>query len=452
MNKETSIQEDREMKKELAFASAALALLSCSKVSLEIPGYGPDSNVIFNVDFRHPAGTSNTKAVKLSWSEQDVIYVFFEDDTRNFLKMTYTGSGWDYEQKPGDIRMAPDKKMTAVYLPFNTEDPVYDDGWKFKQQFAYYLYAEEVPYTILIDPHTDTRTIEASSTMKTSGAIVQFLIPDDNPVDGKYAFVEPDITPTACGAIIPGGKIQRVDLDPGDPMPGVAVEGEGYYFFGILDPLKRGVPDDYDFSLIELDIETGIAVSTATSSFHDKVLYYEDHGLIWDLGVRFESTFDTPARYVDLGLPSCKKWATGNIKENTISDPEQTGSFYSWMRTAYDQNPTGGMDTARELLGEEWRMPTRDEFRELRDYAQWEWIEQENMTGYRITGPNGLSIFLPAAGDITDGTKAYAQESLYWTSTAGDEGQAYHLHTGDEIIMHQCGCADGLLVRPVYTR
>ncbi|MCR4824580.1 MAG: hypothetical protein K5849_04395 [Bacteroidales bacterium] len=439
------------MKKELAFASAALALLSCSKVALEVPGPGPDTTTQFNVDVRHPAGTS-TKAVKLSWSEQDVVYVFFEGDTRNFLKMTRTGSGWNYEQKPGNIQLGHGRKLTAVYFPYKTEDPVYDAGWKFDQRFAYYLSAEEIQYDLSVDPYTEKRMVNASFLMKPCGAVVQFLIPDDNPVKGKYIMTEPGVTPTACGTIIPGGRIERVDMRPGDPMPCVTVEGEGYYFFGILDPSKRGVPDDYDFSLIEVDPKHGFAIRTATKSFQDKVLYHEENGFIWDLGVKFKTAFDTPVNYVDLGLPSGTKWATGNIEDSVITDPLLTGSYFSWMRTSYDQDISGGVDTAAELIGKDWRMPTREEFRELRDQSTWEWIESDSMAGYRITGPNGLSIFLPAVGEITNGTKAHSLESLYWTSTAGDEGMAYHLHTGEEIITHQCSCGDGLPVRPVFVR
>lgn len=279
------------MKRIFALTCAALLLLSCSKVTLDLPGSDPDAPVVFDLDIKHPAGTS-TKAVKMAWEAQDVVYVFFEDDPVNFLRMTWTDTGWAYEQKPGKVRLASGKRLTAVYLPFNSDDPVYEGGWKFQQRFAYYLCAEAVPYTLEADPYSDICTVRASSVLRTPDAIVQFLIPDDDPVEGKYTLTEAGVTPTSCGTIVPGGAVSRTDLRQGDPMPSMAVDGEGYYFFGILDPAKRGTPQDYHFSLAEIDPDTGSTISTATKSFYNKTLYFEEDGLLWNVGVRFSTAFE----------------------------------------------------------------------------------------------------------------------------------------------------------------
>lgn len=440
------------MKRSLALVSAILALLSCSKVTLDLPGEGPDSPTVFNLELRHPAGTS-TKAVKKAWSERDIVYVFFEGDQANYLKMTRTDSGWDYEQKPGKVQLGSGRRLTAIYLPFNTDEPVYDRGWKFPQCFAYYLAAEAIPYTIEADPRTDARVVNVSATLRTPDAIVRFLIPDEAPVSGKYFLMEPGVTPTSCEAIVPGGTVGRIDLRQGDPMPAMAVPGEGYYFYGILDAAKRGTPQDYDFSLVETDPVTGFAVTTSTQSFLGKTLYTEEEGFLWDVGVRFKTAFEAPIRFVDLGLPSRLKWATGNVKDGGITAPNEIGTYFSWMRASYDRDGTGGTDTAADLLGNDWRMPSREEFQELLDLCRWTWTTVGDLSGCQVTGPNGLSIFLPAAGQILDGMHGNAHESLYWSSTPGEQGTAYHLHvSSDEIITHLTYGTDGLLVRPVYLR
>ena len=78
-------------------------------------------------------------------------------------------------------------------------------------------------------------------------------------------------------------------------------------------------------------------------------------------------------------------------------------------------------DVARAKWGSSWRLPTKTEFQELADNCSWRWTTQGGQNGYKVTGPNGNSIFLPAAG--------YRYESLlyrvggggyYWSSTPSE--------------------------------
>ena len=73
---------------------------------------------------------------------------------------------------------------------------------------------------------------------------------------------------------------------------------------------------------------------------------------------------------------------------------------------------------AHRLLGGEWRMPSWAEMYELRTRCTWEWTTQDGVKGQKVTGPNGNSIFLPAAG-LRNGKnlEAMGEEGLYWTST-----------------------------------
>ena len=64
------------------------------------------------------------------------------------------------------------------------------------------------------------------------------------------------------------------------------------------------------------------------------------------------------------------------------------------------------------------RMPTEAELLELRVKCTWEWTTLNYVNGYKVTGPNGNSIFLPAAG-YRYGTSHYDVGSAgnYWSST-----------------------------------
>ena len=145
--------------------------------------------------------------------------------------------------------------------------------------------------------------------------------------------------------------------------------------------------------------------------------------------------------YVDLGLSV--KWATKNVG---ASSPSDYGDYFAWGETEtkkrYDWSncfdclddkgrswgtykidgktsisPTSGHDTARENWGSTWRMPTEAEFEELCNKCEWTWTSQGDHKGYKVTGPNGNRIFLPAAG-WRRGTDGYGEgeSGLYWSS------------------------------------
>ena len=161
--------------------------------------------------------------------------------------------------------------------------------------------------------------------------------------------------------------------------------------------------------------------------------------------------------YVDLGLPSGLKWATCNVGANK---PEDYGDYFAWgetmtkkIYTEYngptyglskselqsqgyidsDGNITSQYDTARAKWGGKWRMPTDAELQELLDKCTWTWMSQNGIDGYKVTGPNGNSIFLPAAG-TRDGSSLYnaGYFGLYRSSTPSDDSDhhAYSLSFG----------------------
>ena len=76
-------------------------------------------------------------------------------------------------------------------------------------------------------------------------------------------------------------------------------------------------------------------------------------------------------------------------------------------------------DIAHQAWGGRWRMPTSDEYAELMDNCDWEWITINNIKGIQFTSRiNGNSIFFPAGG-LIEGTTKYDKGTMvnYWTST-----------------------------------
>jgi hypothetical protein len=225
----------------------------------------------------------------------------------------------------------------------------------------------------------------------------------------------------------------------------------------VLTPLPQFVKFEANG---QLSSEYGIAQSgqvtvnwTPTSN---DILYaklYDINGIVmsWDT-VHAPETPEPQGDWVDLGLPSGLLWATRNVG---ASSPEDYGDYFAWgetqLKSYYDwstyqytcnddydgltkycnysyygcngftDNLTilqPGDDAATANWGSGARMPTRQEWEELRDYCSSVWTTQNGVNGRRFTGPNGNTLFLPAAGFRWNGGLNYAGNcGYYWSSS-----------------------------------
>ena len=165
-------------------------------------------------------------------------------------------------------------------------------------------------------------------------------------------------------------------------------------------------------------------------------------------------------RYVDLGLSV--KWATCNVG---ASKPEDLGNYYAWGETEskseyylsnyrfskwfvfnetndstmtltkYCNNTGFGYngrvdnktvlepedDVAHTKWGGDWRIPTIEEWNELRDNCTWNWGNMNGVYGFYVTsnicGYSDHSIFLPAAG-LSAGQVVGVGFDLYYASSS----------------------------------
>ena len=193
-----------------------------------------------------------------------------------------------------------------------------------------------------------------------------------------------------------------------------------------------------------------------------------------------------PDEAIDLGLPSCTKWAPWNVG---ASKPEDYGGYYAWGETEekeeyswstykwcdgsyntltkYCTYSSYGIldnktmldpedDVAHVKWGGSWTMPTEGQIKELVDNCTSEWTTINSVEGRRLTGPNGNSIFIPAAADKSvDGSYPEYVNYLgyYWSSSLSflpDGARYIALRYDDEtklgeFLRRTCG----LTVRPV---
>ena len=221
----------------------------------------------------------------------------------------------------------------------------------------------------------------------------------------------------------------------------------GFTRAGELQKAVEDISDNWNVYLKKVekygDIALGVLGLTEGSYYYDLSLDFgqEEH------------------EAVDLGLSV--KWATMNVG---ASAPEEYGDYFAWGETepkdyydwetyrwckGSDDNMTkyctdsdyGTVDNKTVLdleddaahanWGGTWRMPTEDEFTELRTKCTWEWTTQNGVNGRKVTGPNGNSIFLPAAGDRWNDRLYYAgRDGDYWSSSLypDDDNGAYGLN------------------------
>lgn len=125
-------------------------------------------------------------------------------------------------------------------------------------------------------------------------------------------------------------------------------------------------------------------------------------------GTKQNITENTPSGFVDLGLPSGTLWKNENEQD-----------FYDY-------------DKAVLSFGK--KLPTNEQLKELKNLCQWTWIGN----GYKVTGPNGKSIILPAAGyRFCDGNIYGAMAcGAYWFKTPSSKDGAFYINfnSGEQQI------------------
>ena len=148
---------------------------------------------------------------------------------------------------------------------------------------------------------------------------------------------------------------------------------------------------------------------------------------------------DDPLRYngheyVDLGLPSGTRWALTNV-----------GADKSHKNGLHFPFAEAGIET---LWGGDWCLPSIGQYQELINVCQWEWAQVANTQGYKVTGPNGNTLFLPAAG-MKDASGSFSNLlggpiAGYWTR----EGYCFAF-TGEQKGIDSRTPAMQMSLRPV---
>ena len=130
-----------------------------------------------------------------------------------------------------------------------------------------------------------------------------------------------------------------------------------------------------------------------------------------------------PEGYVDLGLPSGTMW----------KDKNEDGVFYSY-------------NESMKKFGS--KLPSKEQLEELKSVCKWDWIGD----GYKVTGPSGDSILIPATGfcDCYGNVSEVGYFGRYWSVTPGVSGYSWNLKFDSERVgMDHTDCCAGGSIRLV---
>ena len=77
-------------------------------------------------------------------------------------------------------------------------------------------------------------------------------------------------------------------------------------------------------------------------------------------------------------------------------------------------------------------LPTKEQWEELMDKCEWTWTGN----GYKVVGPNGNSIVLPATGScLCNGpVNNVGYFGFYWSSTPYGSGTAWDIHFNSDDV------------------
>ena len=83
----------------------------------------------------------------------------------------------------------------------------------------------------------------------------------------------------------------------------------------------------------------------------------------------------------------------------------------------------------------------------------WKWFFNFLYEGYKVTGPNGKSIFLPAAGYyVGPSLHLTADLDSYWLSSLEGPNYAYYLSfSSNSVFIDSDSRENGLSIRPVWS-
>ena len=415
---------------------------------------GQEVTLTANIGEQHPqllpsmqrvSGKDATDRIDLTWDEGDNILVIVGDKSSVFTLTTGAGT----PQGTFKGTMPADGASYSVQYPTTTPNLS-------EQQYVPNGFCKDL---MLMTTKTDG-TLDGGFTLYANYALLGLQLTGNTEI-GKIVLSKNNTGGTA-------GDLSYTLLCPNVMLSATPTL---FYIVVLPDTWANGFTVDVYNKTYSTLIKQFATTKSTTFSTTNATIMPEKH---------VEKTYE----YVDLGLPSGILWAKCNIGADTETD---AGLYFQWGDTrgyTADQvgvdkifdwgahykfgtrdnltkyNTIDGLttlqladDAAYANMGEDWRMPTKEEYQELINNTTNTWVDKYNNTGVNgrlFTGTNGHTLFLPAVG-IASINVVYGISSagLYWSANCKENAGTNFGISKDTIYINNNPRSSGYSIRGV---
>ena len=245
----------------------------------------------------------------------------------------------------------------------------------------------------------------------------------------------------------------------------------------MMQPKRKARPQSVEEILLKLSAsevkqeKPQIEQNTEETIVASPVQVDDEETILAGREVRRFGKFDA----VDLGLSVL--WADCNVGGDSESP---IGGLYGWgdpsgektsqnvkdyldvasgLYVKTPQNITGTQyDIATAKWGKDWRMPSKENWKELIEKCKWTKEKAFHVDGYRVEGPNGNSIFLPNTGLRYGEAISNTDAGYYWTSEMAQDDREcacyyyFDREKHNDIVSTRNYVYSGRAVRPIRNK
>lgn len=437
------------MKNIFLLITAAMMLLSCSQDEADNKSWRADDARIAAkaADFEATTGftspatrtalTPTDKGLAFTWSEGDILGVFSKTESQQIpVYMSGGADSKDATFSSKGFQLVAGEQYVAYYPIVDkvTASPVIPVDYTGQTQDGNGSYAHLASHDYMVsDAVTPTATNVADFTMHHVGAILRLRI--TMPKADSYSSVV--LSATSDKAFTTNANLNLFDTELIEPYEQASTMTLNLTNAATTDADKvltvwaMVLPTDLSSETVTVTVKSATGADDAVFSFQPGKKLASGKAYSYDIK-------PTTEEYVDLGLASGNLWATCNIGAST---PEEYGTYYAWgadrfmtstkmsdypgywpytpLNTYKSYSGDTDYDTATQVLGGKWITPDQDDWVELINKSNVKWTTQNGVNGMLVTGPNGKSIFLPAAGYYSPAAASYKQKGeygRYWSS------------------------------------
>lgn len=430
-------------------------------------------------------GNPETRAVKTGWVAGDKINIWYDENDQHEpdLVIVYDGEKWDKDTSVTLSGNEPSEsgKLKFVYEGFNDLS-----SYKKYVEVGIHLFSSNAPqgygisdtFSNLIltsvknNPESYTYSAETLSFSINNWSIVTDVQVVVTGIEPRAYLLKCDKLGLYLGFGLNGSMVMLpAPSDNTYSSLGFSNDGGTAYYFTI----KNDIADaDFTFTLRERAtgkeyVYTAEKKSLTKGKLNAIKLDFKD----------FKAQPNTNGHgYVDLGLSVY--WADMNIGAQV---PGNKGAYFAWgeksTKEKYDfytypmYNSESDSfskytladgpfvldsedDTASSIWKGGWRMPTAAEMQELIDVCEWNEDNQDGANGFRVTAPNGKSIFLPyGGGQFNNGPALTDNYGYYWSSSLSNNNNynsSYLNFSNYNVMVDIMSRSSGFLIRPVIDK